>query len=161
MLSKLWENYVGKQKDIEFELWQTRVKDVETRLREFYWPIYLRLQRDNVIWEKILKRNDTDADTSSMAAKIESEVILPNHLAIVGIIENGMHFVRNDDELEKEVMHYLRHIDVYRSIRAAGIKKDPIVFGEPYPQEFFQIIDRRVKVLQRQYDEILSQKVQV
>lgn len=159
MAKSLWDQYADKKKSIELDLWKIRVQDVETRLREFLWPIYLRLQRDNVIWEKILHRDSGDPEKQKVAYQIETSVILPNHVEIISLIESGMHFVRDDKELENALLAYMRHIDVYRSIRAAGIlEKDPIYFGEPYPDGFFQVIENRVRKQQKKYDDILSEK---
>lgn len=156
---KLWEQYTEKRKAIEIELWKLRVAELEKRLREFYWPIYLRLQRDNVVWEKILKRWEKDAEAKQLGHQLELDVTLPNHIEIVRVIEQGMHYVRGDKELEGALLQYLRHVDVYRSIRAAGITdKDPKYFGEPYPHSFFQAIDERVKRLQAEYDSILAEQ---
>ena len=53
-------------------------------------------------------------------------------------------------------MSYLRHIDVYNSIRAAGIlDKDPIAFGEPWPKGFFEAIEGRLKAFQSEYEQML------
>ena len=155
----LWEKYAEKRKQIELELWKLRVGEIEKRLREFYWPIYLRLQRDNVVWEKILGRFRDDREERRLGHQIERDVLLPNHAQIVTIIEKGMHFVRGDEEIETALLEYLRHVDVYRSLRAAGIHdKDPIEFGEPYPRGFFDVINRKVKTLQQTYEQILSEK---
>lgn len=159
ILRSLWDRYVGKKQATEIDLWKIRVSDVEKRLREFYWPIYLRLQRDNVVWEKILQRGSEDEEAKSVAQVIENEVILPNHLKIISLIESGMHFVRGDKELEAALLAYMRHVDVYRSIRAAGVKgKDPTYFDEPYPGDFFEVIENRVFRLQKLYDEILAER---
>ena len=156
---KLWEQYADKRKAIELELWKIRVAESEKRLREFFWPIYLRLQRDNVVWNKILQRENENPEKKKVAHQIEADVILPNHIEIISLIERGMHFVRNDKELEQALLGYMRHVDVYRSIRAAGIfDKDPIYFGEPYPDGFFRVIEDRVNKLQNKYEAILSEK---
>jgi hypothetical protein len=160
MAKGIWDNYINKRKSIEFDLWKIRVNEAERRLREFLWPIYLRLQRDNVVWEKILQRDSEDSENKKVAHQIEKDIILPNHLEVISIIESGMHFVRDDSELESALLAYVRHIDVYRSIRAAEIQdKDPIYFNEPYPKEFFRIIENRVKRMQKEYDGILSERV--
>lgn len=160
MAKSLWDQYVDKRKSIELDLWKIRLDETEKRLREFLWPIYLRLQRDNVVWNKILQRNSEDFEKRRVAQQIESDVILPNHVEIMKLIESGMHFVRGDKDLEAGLLEYMRHIDVYRSIRGAGINdKDPIYFNEPYPHGFFKLIEERVHKLQKQYDDILSERI--
>ncbi|NQD94535.1 hypothetical protein HP532_17975 [Pseudomonas sp. CrR25] len=152
-----WSAWIDKQKDIELEIWKVRASELEKRLSQFYWPIYLRLQRDNVVWEKILDReNPSDAERQKLAFQIEQGVLLPNHAEIVEIIESSIHLAVLDTEFETQILAYLRHLDVYRSIRAIGITdKDPTYFGEPYPRNFFKMVEERLFKFQNEYEEIL------
>ena len=36
---------------------QKRIELLQSQLSQFYWPVYLHLQMDNVVWEKILQRD--------------------------------------------------------------------------------------------------------
>lgn len=141
-----WNAWVDKKKIIELETWKIRVTELEKRLSQFYWPVYIRLQRDNVVWQKILDReNQSDTERQQLAFQIEQGVLLPNHAEIVKIIESNIHLAALDKEFEAQVLAYLRHIDVYRSIRTVGIQdKDPVYFGEPYPKEFFHTLEKRL-----------------
>lgn len=99
----------------------------------------MRLQRDNVVWRKILDRfghiNPSDEERRKIAFEIERTIIIPNHLDTVRIIQSAIHLANADKELVLLLMAYMRHIDVYTSIRSAGIQdKDPIAFGEPWPK---------------------------
>ena len=156
-IKTLWDAYVQKRQSIELESWKIRVSELEKRLSQFYWPIYLRLQRDNVVWRKILDReNQTDEGRKQLACQIEGGVLLPNHEEILRIIENNAHLAGLDKEFEKLLLSYVRHVDVYRSIRAIGIKdRDPINFGEPYPKEFFPALEKRLIACQEEYDQAL------
>jgi hypothetical protein len=40
-------------------------------------------------------------------------------------------------------------------LRAAGIKDDPVNHGEPYPSDYFPLIDKRVNALQAEYDQLI------
>lgn len=159
-LKALWDAYVQKKKSIELEIWKIRVEELEKRLSLFYWPIYLRLQRDNVVWRKILERqNHSDEERKKLAFQIEEGILLPNHLEIIKIIEANMHLAGADKEFEELMLAYVRHVDVYRSIRAVGIRdKDPIYFEEPYPKTFFEAFESRLLKFQREYDAILNAK---
>lgn len=158
-IKSLWDGYVQKKKTIELESWKIKVPEIEKRLSQFYWPIYLRLQRDNVIWEKILDRdNKSDDEKQRLAFEIEDGVLLPNHGEILKIIELNIYLcgMDDDEEFEKLLFSYIRHVDVYRSIRAIGIKdKDPIYFNEPYPRGFYHAFEKRLKKLQKEYNAIL------
>lgn len=62
-------DYYLKAKD---EYWRRRISEVEAQISEFYWPIYIRLQKDNVIWRKIIERtNELDKDKRELAHEIE------------------------------------------------------------------------------------------
>jgi hypothetical protein len=156
-MKAVWDAYVKKQQSIELNVWKLRADQLEKRLSEFYWPLYLRLQRDNVVWKKILHRDDAkDSDSRKLAYEIEKSILLPNHAEIVSVIEAKMHLADADEEFERYVMAYLRHVDVYQSSRAVGITdKDPIYFGEPYPQEFFAAVSNRLHKFQEEYDALL------
>jgi hypothetical protein len=73
-----WNAWVDKKKIIELETWKIRVTELEKRLSQFYWPVYIRLQRDNVVWQKILDReNQSDTERQQLAFQIEQGVLLP------------------------------------------------------------------------------------
>lgn len=154
----LWQAHVDRQKEIESETWKIRVSELEQRLSKFYWPIYLRLQKDNVVWEKILERkNDLDIDKKKLAYQIEKDVLLPNHSEILEIIESNIHLAKPDSEFEKKILMYIRHVNVYKALRSADIwDKDPIYFEEPYPHGFFESLETHLKSLQNEYDEIIT-----
>jgi hypothetical protein len=156
-LKTAWDAWVDKKKAIELEIWKARVNELEKRLSQFYWPIYLRLQRDNVVWTKILDRNNqSDTERQQLARQIEQGVLLPNHAEIVKIIESYVHIAALDKEFEVQILAYLRHIDVYRSIRTVGITdKDPVYFGEPYPPGFFDSIEKRLLKFQMEYEDVI------
>lgn len=152
-----FDAYIDKKKSIELEIWKIRVAELENRLTRFYWPIYLRLQRDNVIWHKILEReNPSNEDRRKLAFEIERGILIPNHEEIVKIIESNIHLADADTDFKVLIFAYLRHIDVYSSIRAVGIiDKDPIHFDEPYPKEFFNALEGRLLTYQDEYKKIL------
>jgi hypothetical protein len=157
-LKVIWDAVIDKKKQIELQVWSLKADQLERRLSQFFWPIYLRLQRDNVVWEKILERdNQNGHEHRNLAYQIEQDVLLPNHLEIVKIIELNIHLAGVDKEFEQHLMAYMRHVDVYKSSRAAGIKdKDPVYFGEPYPQGFFEALSKKLQTYQIEYEKLLK-----
>lgn len=159
----LWDSYTRHQEAVSLEIWRIKAAQLEQRLPQFYWPIYLRLQRDNVVWEKILDRfsvkNPDDEEKCRLAFALEETVIMPNHIEISKIITSYIHLSVLDKDLEDQLMAYMRHIDVYNSIRVAGIRdKDPIAFNAPWPQGFFDVIEARLKTYQSEYEDLLRDK---
>src|SRR6266478_1989725 len=63
------ENELRKVRD------QKRLDILEMQLSKCYWPIYLHLQMDNVVWERILDREAEDPIKHSLATEIETKFI--------------------------------------------------------------------------------------
>ena len=118
----VFDAWADKKKELELEAWKLKVATLQQRLPDFYWPLYLRLQRDNVVWRRILERSDDDDTKRRIAREVEQGVTLPNHREAVSIIERGIHVAAIDPEFEAELLKYLRHVAVYTSARAAGLE---------------------------------------
>ncbi len=133
------------------------------QLKEFYWPIYLGLQKDNVIWRRITdKNNPDDSLRSDLGTAIERDTILPNHNFMVSVIEKSLYLAEADDELLGELLHYLRHVAVYNALRTSKEARQtsreelfPDDVGESWPKDLFPMIEQRLKDLQEQYNELL------
>ncbi len=82
-LKVVWDAVVDRRKEIEKAQWDTRLQDLRDALSKFYWPLYLRLQRDNIIWRRILDRKSDDEHRRHLARRIEQEVLIPNHREVL------------------------------------------------------------------------------
>jgi len=154
----LFDAWANKKRELELEAWKLKVTTLQQRLAEFYWPLYLRLQRDNVVWSRILERSD-DSDTKRrIARQVEEGVILPNHREAVLIIERGIHVAAIDPEFEAEMLKYLRHVAVYTSARDAGLDVDPLALNEPWPRDFFPMVESRLARYQSELLELLRKQ---
>lgn len=131
---------------------------IERQISEFYWPIYLRLEKDNVMWKRI-KSLSSEKNVLPEAASdaIEKEFILKNHQEIVEIIESKIHLAENSvngKELTDELLKYIKHVAVYKTIRS--IKElqrfNPIDLNEPFPKKVFPLIENNFRELQKRYD---------
>ena len=156
-LKAVWDAVIDRRKDVEKAQWDTRLQDLRDALSKFYWPLYLRLQRDNIIWRRLLDRASTDEDTRKLARRIEQEVLIPNHREILRLLEGNLHLAIPDQAFDAEVLNYVKHADLYLCLRAADIwDKDPIAFGEPWPERFFTLVESRLRALQQEHDTILE-----
>jgi hypothetical protein len=146
------ENELKKVRD------QKLIELLQSQLSQFYWPVYLRFQMDNAIWEKILQRDSTDSVKARVGDRIESDFILPNHEATCKLIEANIHLATPDDRLLQAILSYLRHVAVYRALRASGIKDvDPLDVGEPWPSDVFPVIEAATLAKQRDFEAVLKQ----
>lgn len=160
LVKSIWDYLAGRKEELRRLALGKRVERLERQLAEFYWPVYLRLQKDNAVWERILDRDNGDDELrQAVGREIEKSIVLPNHLEVVDIIESKAHLAEPDERLTKLLQDYLRHIAVYQSMRAAGcFDKDPIYLGEAWPAGLFEEIERRTLTLQREYEKYLSAK---
>jgi hypothetical protein len=151
----LIDSFLRRRDDAHKYLLDKRVQLLEQQLSHFYWPIYLHLQKDNLIWERLMERDqDPDSPQSRLSMQIESGVILPNHKEALAVIESNLHLA-GDPKIVEASLRYVRHVKVYEMLRAAGIKEDPVSFGEPYPRDYFFVIEKRVDALQAEYDKLI------
>jgi|RhiMetdeSRZDD1v2_1073273.scaffolds.fasta_scaffold280330_3 hypothetical protein len=147
------KNELNKQRFV------TQLQFIERQLSEFYWPIYLRLQKDNAVWRRILDRQkDADDPLHKIGAEIEGNFILPNHGEIVKIIEEKIHLAKLDEGLLEPLLMYIKHVAVYKAAKSAGFNELlPIHLQEPWPKDFFPLIEIKTKELQAEYDKLLIQ----
>ena len=138
----------------------TRLQLIERQLTEFYWPIYLRLQKDNVVWERMLDKSREDNEPlQKIGTVIETDFILPNHEEMVEIIESKIHLAQLDEELLEALLSYIKHIAVYKAARSAGfldLHNTQKNLLPPWPENLYPAIERRTKVLQNEYDDLLA-----
>jgi hypothetical protein len=149
------DSYLRRRDDVHKFLLDKRVQFLEEQLSKFYWPIYLHLQKDNLIWERLRERTqDADSAKSKLSLQIESGVILPNHKEALAVIEDHLHLA-GDASIVEASLRYVRHVKIYEMLRAAGIHDDPVNHGEPYPADYFPLIEKRVNALQAEYDRLI------
>jgi hypothetical protein len=173
MAKSLWDKYAGWQSGVPIETWKIRAHQLERRLSEFYWPLYARLMRDDVVWQIVFydlrPRHDREQpdwakrlpeeDRRKLSQEIETKVLLPNHVEAVGIIRSSIHLANADSDLLALLAKYIRHVDAYTSLRSAGITDtDPIDVGEPYPQGLSDAVNARLKKYQADYEELVREK---
>jgi hypothetical protein len=72
----------------------------------------------------------------------------------MAVIEANLHLA-GDSTVVQESLRYVRHVKLYEMLRAAGIKDDPVTHGEPYPRDYFPLIQERVNALQSEYDNLI------
>jgi len=146
-----------KKSEIAFDTTLKRGLDFRAQqLTDFYWPIYIRLQKDNAIWHRILDKKSADEKLSLIATEIESKEILPNHNQIVEIIQSKIHLAQASADLQSALMQYVRHVSVYKAMRASGDNvRFPLDIGEVWPNTLFDLIESRTNFLQSEFDDIL------
>jgi hypothetical protein len=146
-----------RQSDRERLRIQKQVEYLDRQLSEFYYPIYIRLHIDGATWNRILDREHGSEDLRArVGSEIEKDVLLPNHEAIVQIIQSKIHLAESDQAAFDAMLAYVRHVAVYRALRAVGCTdRDPLALNEPWPKHFLPLIERTTARLQQEYDRLI------
>jgi hypothetical protein len=151
------DSYLRRKEEAHKFVLDKRVRFLEQQLSQFYWPMYLHLQKDNLYWERLRERDqDPESSQSRLSLQIESGEILPGHKEAMAVIEANLHLA-GDSTVVEESLRYVRHVKLYEMLRAAGIKDDPVNHGEAYPRDYFPLIQQRVNALQSEYDNLIRQ----
>ena len=95
ILNRAIEKYKAAQtlkSELSKQRFTASLQRIERQLSEFYWPMYLRLQKDNTVWRRLLdKDKEEDNPLRRIGSRIETDFILPNHNELVKIIETKIH----------------------------------------------------------------------
>jgi hypothetical protein len=152
----LWDIYWRRREQHETFIRQKRVDFLERQLSLFYWPLYLHLQKNNVIWEHLIHGRAVDDSIKRQVDEGLESFFLPNHEMIVKIIESNVYLAQPESEFEDLLLRFIRHVTIYRTIRVVGATFDPVAVGEPFPTELFPAVERRLKLLQQEYNRELG-----
>lgn len=150
------------------EVIKSKRQFVEKQLAEFYYPIQLRLHKDNAFfttWRELLL---TGGERNiGIAKKIETQFILPNHEEIIKIIDLHFDLIKNDMEFDTATYNlmdtikvYQRHVAVYKLLKLTGDSRRPAQVKQPFPKPFFRLIEDRIVDLENQRDSLLSVKLE-
>jgi hypothetical protein len=173
LAKSLWDLYVGHREKIRLEVWKIRTAELEQRLSKFYWPLYVRLQRDDLAWKRVFydlrlsgdhRRPEwvegiSEVDRSKFSNELEDKVLIPNHIEAIAILRSEMHRANADSELADLLARYMRHVDVYVSLRSASLRNvDPMHVGEPYPSGLSAAVEVRLRKYQAEYESLLRDR---
>jgi hypothetical protein len=158
----VWDWFYARRREWESLVLSKRVEVLDLQLSQFYWPLYIRLEKNEVIWKRIFDVGEGDEGKRRLAAEIENSVVLPNHAEIVAIIETRMHLAEADADFTRELLHYIHHVTLHRALRAAGDTQTfPTDFGVAWPARLFPMVRRRTEALQREYDAQIGRQSRV
>jgi hypothetical protein len=168
ILNRAIEKYKAAQtlkSELSKQRFTASLQRIERQLSEFYWPMYLRLQKDNTVWRRLLdKDKEEDNPLRRIGSRIETDFILPNHNELVKIIETKIHLAEPDAALQASLLAYIDHVAVYKAAIAAGFTDLHGTQRElltPWPHDLFPLIEGRTLKLQREYEILLHAYDQV
>lgn len=150
-----WDKLIERREELAKLRRDKKLEILEQQLSQFYWPLYLRLEKDNLVWLKVFDQgNSLDP---KVRQDLETHFLLKNHEQIVEILESKIYLARAHQALADQIFQYIRHIAIYQAIRKAGIvDQDPMAFGEPFPPDLYRLVKAEKDALQAEYDRLLD-----
>ncbi|PTQ70620.1 hypothetical protein [Pseudomonas sp. GV071] len=154
----LWDLYWKRWETLADASRKTRLEFLERQLSSFYWPIYLYLQKNNVVWDQLVNGKAFD---DSIRRQVNSQLHLTffrqNHDTLVKLIESNIHIAQPDAEFESILLEFVRHVTLYSALRDLGHENiDPIAFNVPWPNKFFAAVEQRLASTQKEYEGLLG-----
>ena len=154
----LWDFYFAKKKERETLALNKKIEFLERQLSEFYWPVYLRLQKSTIFTDRI---DDVREEQSSLKHRliieIEKSLILPNHEETVKIIETNIYLAQPNEKFTELRLKYINHVAVYKALRSAGESKMlPYELGEGWPYDLFPEVQKRTYQIQEEYNKLIA-----
>jgi hypothetical protein len=131
--------------------------NINFKLKEFYYPIYSNLLRENIIWGKLIciSESNKQQDEKEIVLELDSE-ILRIHLIAQKIIQDNIIVVNPKKELLELLMKYDEHVTVFNSLRSIGNMEYPSAYNSPYPRGLFEMITQEMEELKKKHKEILD-----
>ena len=132
--------YFGKSLyDIYANNKKRRRELIENKLRFFYWPIYIRLKKNENTYRFLLKGKKDSNPLSNeyiIAHYVEKNVLLKNHEEILQIITDYRYLADSDENFEIYLNSYIRHVTIYKAFLDASINEYPgVATDAPYPTQ--------------------------
>ena len=125
----VYEIYVNRQK--------RKREQLENQLKYFYWPIYIRLQKNADLYRIILKfkpKKENESIDAKISRYVQKEVILKTHEEIIDIIITYRHLAETDYEFETLTNQYITHVSIQRGFYHAEMDEYTFIFSEAlYP----------------------------
>lgn len=146
-----------KEQDRASAVQVERIRFIKKQLAEFYYPVKMRLDRDNAVWE-VSAQNKNSKSNLRLANDIEAKLIMPNHDENMELITSKFHLLSNDAEqvnlgpLIAAMNRYQRHATIYKALRESNDARFPFSVCDDcgYPKEFEEHINLRIASLETQ-----------
>jgi hypothetical protein len=160
-MSDLERDKVVLQNEIEKNKRTREIEFREKQLSSFYWPVYFRFVKDSALWRIIPQLSDTATRIPDrIGREIELNYLIKNQEEIVSLIESNIYLAGADEELAEGFAAYIRHVAVYRALRATNTYDlNPIDVGEPFPDGIIPAIEGRLKKLQSDYERLVNSNI--
>ena len=142
--------FVDKFSKHQTMLKRSKIKDIEYKLKEFYFPIYTNLKNETIVSREFVNLK------SNLVFEIE-KFVLQGHVDNQQIIKAHMVCVNPEPGLKDLLLQYFDHITVYKLSHDMQKTHDFDVFfitkTMPYPKALFAKVETEIARLRLELDE--------
>jgi hypothetical protein len=139
--------YVDKFTEHKLLLKEKKIKDLEYKLKEFYFPLYTNLKTESIVASSFVNSK------GSIVFELE-KFVLQSHVANQSIIRDHMVCVNPDKTIQKLLTDYSDHITIYKLTHDVAQADFLAMFSKKiaYPKELFVLIETELNVLRAELD---------
>lgn len=142
--------FVDKFSKHQTMLKRMKIKDIEYKLKEFYFPIYTNLKNETIVSREFV------ALKSNLVFEIE-KFVLQGHVENQQIIKAHMVQVNPEPEMKTLLLQYFDHVTVYKLSHQMQKTQDFDIFfitkTMPYPKALFAKVETEIARLRLALDE--------
>lgn len=131
-----------------------KLQELDHLIQDFYNPLYTKLQREQLIWDKLIHLYNSDVNREII--KRLDDGTLARHVDIQELILNNSVRANPPRELKLALTKYDRHVTLYKALRETGSYAYPVSLGCPFPRELSGLVHKRLKELEIQRKVLLS-----
>ena len=115
------------------------------KLEKFYYPLHFNLNRLSNIWDILQERKKSNNDNTE---DIDIECMIL-HQENQDIIKSNIVQAKPIPKLLNSIMKYDKHVTIFKILKRCGSKcSSPRNYNAEYPEEFKDIIKRRIDILE-------------
>ena len=136
---------------------QTKVEYLDKKLKAFLNPIITAIEFDNETWHRISTLSDSEeVYPEELSVYMEKEYILRNHIRAVELARENMHFIAPNSKLHEQLILYMRHVAVFRSIRELELPLNPKDIYEEFPPKLEKLVRQEYKRTLDEYNALMG-----
>jgi len=105
-----------------------------------------RLQRDDAVYQEMYRKDAKIPTKDEFGRLIETNVILPNHEAILALIDKNSSLIGSSKPLRSVIGKYQRHLAVLQALRQKGDFSDPYIKSKEagYATDFSEVVENEI-----------------
>lgn len=134
-----------------------QVKRYEHKIKDFYYPIYIRLVAGEHAYKKVIGPRRTNTISTDIRRLLLKQEIMPAHEKIIEIYTNNAYMIEGDNTLLYEFIKFAQHLAVLKSIHKT--KNDHISareLGAPYPTNLLPVLHDRFMRDSQDYNKLVG-----